>query len=81
MAFNLHDPGNLLGGTGSSGITIALLERDHPGLEVGPRHDPLMAAFMNGTVKGKDVFIPMDKIIGGQTRCGFGWNMLMVMFE
>ena len=19
----------------------------------------------------------MDKIIGGQTRCGFGWNMLM----
>jgi len=32
---------------------------------------------MNGTVKGQDVFIPMEKIIGGQERCGFGWNMLM----
>ena len=32
---------------------------------------------MNGTVKGKDVFIPMTSIIGGQARCGFGWNMLM----
>ena len=32
---------------------------------------------MNGFVKGENVFIPMDKIIGGQTRCGFGWNMLM----
>ena len=25
----------------------------------------------------QDVFIPMEKIIGGQDRCGFGWNMLM----
>ena len=39
--------------------------------------DPLVASFMNGTVKGQDVFIPMEKIIGGQERCGFGWNMLM----
>jgi hypothetical protein len=44
---------------------------------MGPRHDPLVASFMNGTVTGKDVFIPMKSIIGGQTRCGFGWNMLM----
>mmetsp|Transcript_1606 Transcript_1606/g.1678 ORF Transcript_1606/g.1678 Transcript_1606/m.1678 type:complete len:761 (+) Transcript_1606:162-2444(+) len=77
LAFNLSDPDKLLAGTGKEGITIALLERDHPGLKMGPRHDPLMGAFMNGTVVGKDVFIPMDKIIGGQTRCGFGWNMLM----
>ena len=33
---------------------------------------------MNGPVTGTDVFIPMDMIIGGQTRLGFGWNMLMV---
>ena len=33
---------------------------------------------MNGPVTGKDVFIPMEKIIGGQKRLGFGWNMLMV---
>lgn len=77
VAFSLKDPKKLLKGEGSEGITIALLERDHPGLLMGPRHDPLYAAFMNGTVQGKDVFIPMEKIIGGQKRCGFGWNMLM----
>ena len=77
MAFNLKDPKGLLKGTGHEGITIALLERDHPGLQMGKRHDPLVASFMNGTVTGTDVFIPMKSIIGGQNRCGFGWNMLM----
>ena len=77
LAFLLKDPKNLLKGTGHTGITIALLERDHPGLVMGLRHDPLAASFMNGPVQGKDVFIPMTAIIGGQTRCGFGWNMLM----
>lgn len=77
VAFSLKDPKGLLKGTGNEGITIALLERDHPGLQMGRRHDPLVASFMNGTVVGKDVFIPMKSIIGGQQRCGFGWNMLM----
>lgn len=77
LAFALKDPKGLLKGTGHEGITIALLERDHPGLNMGRRHDPLVASFMNGTVTGTDVFIPMKSIIGGQTRCGFGWNMLM----
>jgi acyl-CoA dehydrogenase len=77
VAFALKDPKGLLKGTGNEGITIALLERDHPGLEMGKRHDPLVASFMNGPVVGKDVFIPMKSIIGGQERCGFGWNMLM----
>lgn len=77
LAFNLKDPNNLLKGIGSEGITIALLERDHKGLELGKRHDPLVASFMNGTVEGTNVFIPMDNIVGGQQRCGFGWNMLM----
>jgi acyl-CoA dehydrogenase len=77
LAFQLKDPKGLLKGSGHEGITIALLERDHPGLQVGKRHDPLNASFMNGTVQGQDVFIPMKSIIGGQPRCGFGWNMLM----
>lgn len=77
LAFNLKDPKGLLKGKGSEGITIALLERDHPGLELGRRHDPLLASFMNGPVTGKDVFIPMKCILGGQERAGFGWNMLM----
>jgi alkylation response protein AidB-like acyl-CoA dehydrogenase len=59
------------------GITVFLLERQHEGLRMGDRHDPLAAFFMNGTVEGEDVFIPLDQIVGGQERCGFGWNMLM----
>lgn len=38
---------------------------------------PLNAAFMNGTVEGEDVWIPMSMILGGQERCGFGWNMFV----
>jgi len=77
LAINLKDPNGLLKGVGDEGITIALLERSHPGLRMGPRHDPLGNAFMNGTVEGENVFIPMSAVLGGQTRCGFGWNMLM----
>ena len=73
LAFNLKDPKKLLKGVGSEGITIALLEKNHPGMRIGDRHDPLMAAFMNGTVEGEDVFIPMSCLLGGQERAGFGW--------
>jgi alkylation response protein AidB-like acyl-CoA dehydrogenase len=62
---------------GQEGISLALLPRGYPGLETGPRHDVLSIAFMNGTVKGADVFIPMDMLIGGQERAGSGWRMLM----
>ena len=78
LAFNLKDPNGLLNGNGSEGITIALLQKGHPGMRIGNRHDPLSAAFMNGTVEGEDVFIPMSDLLGGQARAGFGWNMLMV---
>jgi alkylation response protein AidB-like acyl-CoA dehydrogenase len=77
LAVNLKDPSGLLKGKGKEGITIFLLERGLPGLRMGPRHDPLSAFFMNGTVEGEEVFIPIDKVLGGQERCGFGWNMLM----
>jgi len=76
LAVDVSDPHGLLQGNGSEGITVVLLERDHPGLEMGKRHNPV-AAFMNGPVTGTDVFIPLEKVIGGQTRVGFGWNMLM----
>ncbi|ETW03800.1 hypothetical protein H310_05165 [Aphanomyces invadans] len=77
LAIDVKDPDNLLKGIGHEGITVALLERDHAGLEMGRRHDTLSVPFMNGPVTGTDVFIPMEKIIGGQTRVGYGWNMLM----
>ncbi|CAN0491316.1 unnamed protein product, partial [Hapterophycus canaliculatus] len=40
LAFNLKDPNNLLKGKGNEGITLCLLERGHPGLRLGDRHDP-----------------------------------------
>lgn len=77
LAFNVKDPNGLLKGVGNEGITIALLKKGHPGLRIGDRHDPLSGSFMNGTVEGEDVFIPMTDLLGGQARAGFGWNMLM----
>jgi alkylation response protein AidB-like acyl-CoA dehydrogenase len=77
LGLNLSDPNGLLQGKGNEGFTVALLERDHPGLNMGKRHMPLQAAFMNGTVEGDDVWIPMNHILGGQERCGFGWHMFV----
>jgi len=81
LAFKLFDPDGLLGdefgGKKALGITCALIPTDTPGVEVGHRHFPLNQAFMNGPTRGRDVFIPMDWIIGGQSRAGQGWRMLM----
>lgn len=77
LAFQLKDPDGLLGGVGRVGITCALLPNDHPGLEIGNRLLPLDQIFMNGTVRIKDSFIPMDWVIGGQKMAGEGWRMLV----
>lgn len=77
IGLNLKDPNGLLKGTGEEGFTVALLERDHPGLRMGPRHMPLNAAFMNGTVEGENVWVPMRSILGGQQQCGNGWHMFV----
>ena len=77
LAFKLYDPQNLLGAEVSRGITLALIPTDTPGVNVGRRHFPLNSAFLNGPTTGKDVFIPMDYIIGGTMRIGQGWRMLM----
>ena len=77
IGLDLKDPQGLLKGQGSEGFTVALLERGHEGLDMGPRHMPLNASFMNGTVKGEDVWIPMHSVLGGQQRCGFGWHMFV----
>ena len=77
LAFKLYDPERLLGGETSRGITLALIPTDTPGVQVGRRHFPLNSAFLNGPTQGKDVFIPMDYIIGGTNRVGQGWRMLM----
>ncbi|MFN7095427.1 MAG: acyl-CoA dehydrogenase, partial [Burkholderiales bacterium] len=77
LAFKLKDPDNLLNGVGKVGITCALLPYDHPGLEIGNRLFPLNQVFMNGTVRIKEAFIPIDWIIGGQKMAGEGWRMLV----
>ncbi|WP_179998433.1 acyl-CoA dehydrogenase [Acinetobacter sp. YH12239] len=78
LAFKLYDPEGLLGDKNKTeyGITCALLPADHEGVIVGARHNP-GSPFMNGTVDGKDVFIPLDWIIGGVENAGKGWRMLM----
>ena len=77
LAFRLLDPDNHLGQGEEVGITLALIPTDHPGVETGRRHLPSGAAFPNGPTRGRDVFIPMDWIIGGPDRAGQGWRMLM----
>ncbi len=77
LAFKLYDPDRLLGGTEDLGITLALIPSNTPGVVIGRRHFPLNGAFQNGPNSGKDVFIPMDWIIGGQEGVGHGWRMLM----
>lgn len=78
LAFRLSDPQRLLGGERTDyGITCALIPRDTPGLTIGRRHFPLNVPFQNGPVSGKNVFVPLDFIIGGPKMAGQGWRMLV----
>ena len=77
LAFRLYDPDHLLGADEDIGITCALVPRHHPGVEIGRRHLPLNAVWMNGPIRGKDVFMPLEFIIGGPEMAGQGWRMLM----
>jgi acyl-CoA dehydrogenase len=77
LAFRLLDPDRLLGDKPDLGITLALLPRSTPGLEIGRRHLPLNVPFQNGPVRGKDVFAPLSTLIGGPHMAGHGWRMLV----
>jgi acyl-CoA dehydrogenase len=77
LAFRLFDPDHLLGENDDIGITLALVPTNTPGVQIGRRHFPADQSFQNGPTQGKDVFIPMDYVIGGQQRVGQGWRMLM----
>ncbi len=77
LAFKLYDPDHLLGEQEELGITLALIPTNTPGIDIGNRHFPLNQAFMNGPNRGRDVFIPLEWIIGGRARIGQGWRMLM----
>jgi acyl-CoA dehydrogenase len=77
LAFRLYDPEHLLGDQDDLGITCALVPTDTLGVNIGRRHLPLNAVFQNGPNSGKDVFMPLDWIIGGPKMAGQGWRMLM----
>ncbi|MEE9354048.1 MAG: acyl-CoA dehydrogenase [Methylococcaceae bacterium] len=77
LAFKLYDPEHLLDEQEYLGITLALIPTTTPGVSIGNRHYPLDSAFQNGPNRGKDVFIPVDWIIGGIEQAGNGWRMLM----
>lgn len=81
LAFKLYDPDHLIGDHEEYGITAALIPTDTPGVTVGRRHYPMNIPFQNGPTSGKDVFVPLDFIIGGQDMAGKGWKMLVELLS
>ena len=80
VAVKVSDPDNLLADTpqaGQSGITCVIVPANLPGVESGRRHWPMESSFQNGPVSGRDVFVPLDYIIGGARMIGRGWRMLV----
>lgn len=77
LAFRMFDPEHLLGDRTDIGITCALVPSHLPGISIGRRHLPLDIPFQNGPIEGKDVFVPLDFIIGGPKMAGSGWRMLV----
>jgi len=77
LAFKAYDPDHLVGSQEELGITVALIPTNLPGVKIGHRHLPSMQVFQNGPNWGRDVFIPLDYVIGGKERLGQGWKMLM----
>ncbi len=76
LAFHAIDP-DRPDGEQEIGITCALVPVPTDGMAIGSRHRPMNSAFMNGPIRGKEVFVPMDWIIGGEANVGQGWRMLM----
>ena len=77
LAFRMFDPEHLLGEKEDIGITCALIPRETPGIEIGRRHLPLNIPFQNGPLHGRDVFVPLECLIGGLKMAGLGWRMLV----
>jgi acyl-CoA dehydrogenase len=76
LAFQAIDPSRVEAEQ-QLGITCALIPVPTAGMQIGRRHLPMDSAFMNGPIRGEDVFVPMDWVIGGEAQVGQGWRMLM----
>lgn len=77
LAFRLYDPEGLLGDKEDLGISVALIPADTKGVDIGRHHLPLNVPFPNGPIRGKDVFIPLDYLLGGVEHAGQGWRMVI----
>jgi acyl-CoA dehydrogenase len=77
LAFHLRDPEHLIGEVDNVGITLALVPAKFKGVKIGRRHYPARSAFMNGPTQGRNVFVPIEFLIGGVEYAGQGWRMLM----
>jgi acyl-CoA dehydrogenase len=77
IAFQMYDPDGLVGDKEELGISLALIPRGTKGMDIGRRHMPLNLPFQNGPILGKDVFVPLDALIGGIDMAGQGWRMLV----
>lgn len=77
LAFQMHDPQNLLGKGEYPGITVIMLHKGTPGLHNGDHHLPIGLSFYNGPIIGDNVIASPEQIIGGPEYAGQGWRMLM----
>lgn len=77
LAFQMHDPENLLGKGEYPGITVIMLHKGTPGLHNGDHHLPIGLSFYNGPIIGENVIASPEEIIGGPDYAGQGWRMLM----
>lgn len=77
LAFQMHDPENLLGKGEYPGITVIMLHKGTPGLHNGDHHLPIGLSFYNGPIIGDNVIASPEQIIGGSDYAGQGWRMLM----
>ncbi len=77
LAVKLYDPDGLLGEKLDLGMTLCLIPTNLPGIEKGKRHLPLNQPFLNGPIRGKDIFVPLNCIIGGSIMAGKGWHMIV----
>jgi acyl-CoA dehydrogenase len=77
LAFQMHDPENLLGKGEYPGITVIMLHKGTAGLSTGNHHLPIGMSFYNGPILGENVIASAEQIIGGPAYAGQGWRMLM----
>lgn len=84
LAVSVEDPDDILGLGKKPGITVALVPRDTPGLEIGNRHRPMDLPFQNGPVRcaPEGIRIPVDEgVVGGRAGVGKGWPMLVTLLS